>query len=271
MPKPSSIRPVSVQNLIVNMCLTAESGFGKSVFAGSAPNALILSADPEGTDSIAFSGQKADEWPIRSYSELDESYRYFRDGSGCKDYEWLIVDSIPEVQKIMMRNALNIAVSNNAKRDPDIPAQADYQKIQIQLLEYVKRLNELPIHVLYTAHPAEYTDGEGEVYYLPAVHGASGDIARSFIGYMKINTFGEHVDKKVAGQDELKRVRRYWMTNHGPYKAKDRYFGAMGNYKDDLTIPKMMELIKAKAAAGSKPAPATTRRTATTRRRRATS
>ena len=263
--KPKGIRPISVQNLIVNMCLTAESGFGKSVFAGTAPRPLVLSADPEGTDSIAFSGAKGEEYPVRTLEDLQESYLYFRDGAGCTEYEWVIIDSAPEIQKIMMRASIDKGYKENpVKRDKDIPAQQDYLRVQLQFLEFVKRWNELPVNVLYTAHPAEFIDGEGEVYYLPAIHGAQGDIARSFIGYMKINTFGTFVDKDSSKT----RVRRYYMTNHGPYRAKERYFGALGNYKDDLTIPRMMEIIRAKAAGARRPVGSASRSAATTPVRR---
>jgi hypothetical protein len=64
-----------------------DAGVGKTVAAGTAPKALILSFDVEGTESARNFGSSADEWPIETWLDYVEAYRYFSEGSGCQDYK----------------------------------------------------------------------------------------------------------------------------------------------------------------------------------------
>jgi hypothetical protein len=253
------------------MCLVAESGFGKSVLLGTAgKKMLILSVDPEGADSAFFQGSKADEWVIRDYEGMDESYRWLRD-HGHKIYDWVAVDSIPEAQKILQRDWLEKNKDRAKGRHPDVLGMDGYQITQNQLIKYVKQMNDLPMHVVYTAKPLELIDGEGEIYYLPNLHGQKGDIARDFMGYMKVQGFGTYVEKKIRGTDRTKLVRRYHFQPHGPYKGKDRT-DSLGMHLDDPTLPQIADLVEKKAAsAGAATRPASkkavpTKKTAARRR-----
>jgi hypothetical protein len=254
------------------MSVVAESGFGKSVLLGSAgKDMLILSLDPEGADSAFYQGSTADEWVIRDMDTLYEAYRYLRD-KGCKEYKYVSVDSAPEAQKIMQLDWLEKNKDRAKGRHPDVLGMDGYQITQNQFIKFVKQMNDLPMHTIYTAKPLELYDGEGEIYYLPNIHGQKGDIARDFMGYMKIQGFGTYVEKKIKGTDRTKLCRRFWFTPHGPYKGKDRT-DALGQYLDDPTLPLIVQMVDEKAAASkaaaTRPAAkkaATTKKTAAPRR-----
>lgn len=254
-------KPKAIQNLSkstqgsINMLITAESGWGKTVFAGTADTrvggggkALFLVCDPEGTIAAASMDSTAEEWPIRDWDDLVAAYKWMRD-EGCEEYDWVIIDSVTEAQKICMKKALEIAVKHKADRDPDVPAIQDYQKVQNQTLTMIKQFNDLPCNVIYTALPLRVEDDEGEVYYLPSLQGGQGALAQQVLGYMKVAGYGTFKTAK-RGADEVT-VRRIYFSPVGPYKGKDR-FNVMGSHKDNLTVPQMEKLIRA----GSKPAPA---------------
>lgn len=252
MSKPAAIKPVGITQNYINMCIVAESGFGKSVLLGTAgKDMLILSVDPEGADSAFFQGSDADEWVIRDMDSLYEAYRWLRD-EGHKIYKWVSVDSAPEVQKIMQQDWLEKHRANPGKRHPDVLGIDGYQITQNQLVKFVKQMNDLPMHVVYTSKPLELVDAEGEIYYLPNIHGQKGDMARDFMGYMKVQGFGTYEKKKVrkAGSTEVKEklVRRYYFSPVGPYKGKDRT-DSLGDFLDDPTLPEIAKVVSEKMAA----------------------
>lgn len=275
MPHPK-IRPLGADSLYISMQVVAESGFGKTVLAGSEASCCILSVDPEGTDSALYQGSKAQQWIIRDYEDMEEAYRYFRD-KGHKEFKWLCVDSGPEMQKIFQTTWLNKNRANAGKRDPDVLGMDGHQVTQLQLIRFIKQINDLPMHKLWTALPLALTDAEGEPYYLPAYHGGKGDVAQQVMGYMKVQGYGEFATRKVKrnGKVEEKIVRRYHFQPYGPYKGKDRY-DALGPFMDDPTLPEITATIEAKrpgrtgqgkvAQARPKKAVSAAKKTASTRR-----
>jgi hypothetical protein len=244
---PEAILSLESYDESINMLIVAESGWGKTVLAGTADQrntdggkALFLATET-GTISAARQGSTADLWPIRHWGALAEAYRYFRYGGGCDVYDWVLLDSITEMQKLSMDAALRKAVNENAGRDPDVPAIQDYMKVQQQTLNFLRRFNELPINCLYTALPLRLDDEEGHPYFLPALDGKQGGIAQQAMGYMHV--VGHGVKRMIKLEDGKQApVRRVFFQSVGPYKAKDRY-GALGRWLDNPTMPQVEELL----------------------------
>lgn len=265
------IQPLGADSLYISMMVVAESGFGKTVLAGTADSMLILSVDPEGTDSALYQGSKADQWVIRDYNDMDEAYRYLRD-TGHKEYDWLCIDSGTEMQKIFQKTWLEKNAHKAGKRDPEVLGMDGHQVTQLQLIRFVKQINDLPMHKMWTALPLRLEDAEGEPYYLPQFHGGKGDVALQVMGYMKVQGFGEFVEKKVkrGGKVETKISRRYHFQPYGPYKGKDRY-DALGPFLDDPTLPGITATIEAarpgRTGAAKKKTAAGTRKPSTAKRR----
>lgn len=262
---PKEITKLGASTPYINACVVADSGWGKTVFAGTHPNVLFISADPEGTESAAIQGSEGQQWVVRTYEDVDKAYRWLRD-EGHKVFTWVCIDSITEIQRIFQKSALEKAYEHNRKRDPDILGVDLHQKTQIQVLNFIKQVNDLPMHVLYTATPMRLEDEEGDPYFLPNIHGGKGDLAQQCMGYMMVLGYGTFKDKKVEGQNKTKRVRRIYFQTNGSFRAKDRY-DALGNFKDDLTLPRMEQIIldKVSSVKGKKTA---SKKTATTKGRR---
>lgn len=243
MARPTAIRKVKGKSARIRMVVVADAGWGKTVFSGTAPSALFLVCDPEGTISAAALGSDADEWEIKTFADLNDAYKWLRD-EGHKEYEWVIIDTIGGAQRLLQRSALDAAVkSAPGKQDPDVPSIAVHQKAQIQTIKFIMQFNDLPMNVLYTAHPMHLEDGEGEDFILPYVHGGRGEIAQQALGHMNVAGYGTMAENSAG-----KEVRRMYFVHTGPYRGKDR-FHKLGRYMDDPTIPKIMEKFAAPAAA----------------------
>lgn len=272
MGKPPQVGPLGAGKY-VRMALIAKSGFGKTVFCGTAPKALFITTDPEGTVSAHGMGSEAEEWQVKSWAEINDAYKWLRDeGLASEGYEWIIVDNVTEAQAFAMKESLEIAVKKNSNRDPYVPDKYEYQRSQNATIEMVKKFNELPVNIIYTSHRKGMEDGDGQDYYSAAIQGQQGQVAEQILGYMNIIAFGE-----VTTNSKKEEVRRYYFTHHNAYRGKCRFVvdgkSVLGAYKDDLTVEQMMRyvaLAKKKAATQ----PAGTRRTATktasARRARAT-
>ncbi len=271
MVKPKNIQPLA-SSAYIHMALVAASGFGKTVFAGTAPNALFFTTDPEGTISARRFGSTAEEWRITNWNELDEAYRWLRDeGIESEGYQWLLVDNGTECQELGMAMAMEQALKAKPDRSPYVPDKREYQISQNGMITLVKTIHTLPINVLWTFHRKGMEDGEGSDFYSVAIQGKDGQVAEQVLGYMNIIGMGEVIEKETAGK--TREIRRTYFTHTGPYRGKDR-FGVLGRFKDDLTVPDLSKLIsegregtprRKTTATAKRPV----RRTATTRTRRA--
>jgi hypothetical protein len=254
---PNAIVPLDEFDEFINMLIVAESGWGKTVFAGTADQrktdggkALFLATE-NGTVSAKRMGSTADVWLMESWKDVEEAFKFFNTGGGCDEYQWAMLDSITEMQKFSMDNALKTAFANSkGTRDPDVPQIQDYMKVQQQTLNFLRRFNNLPINCLYTALPLRLEDEDGKPYFLPALDGKQGGIAQQAMGYMHVVGHGVKRNIKDAN-DKMTSVRRMYFQSAGPYKAKDRY-DSLGKWVDNPTVPMLEELIN-KGRAGVLP------------------
>lgn len=223
----------------INALVYGDSGIGKTVLAGTASDSLLLATET-GYISAARSGSKAKLWKINRWDDIVEAYTYLN--NNAHPFKWVVIDSLTEMQKLSMDKALATGVALNSNRDPDIPAIQDYQKNQNQTLNMVRRFNDLPVNVLYTALPQRIEDEDGEVTYLPLLTGKNGGVAQQTCGYMHM--VGAYVVRTIPDPDregKTKRVRRLLLQKSDKWFAKDRY--SIGKFMDNPTIPKIEALI----------------------------
>lgn len=256
MAKPEAIRPLS-SRAKVRMALVTASGYGKTVFAGTAPRALFLTTDPEGTISARRMGSTAEEWAIESWEDkdgLEDAYNYMAK-EGYREFDWLIHDNATEEQQLLM----GLSITNRMRRRPDgekyVPEQSDYQKSQNGFIDVTKRFLKIPVHQIWTVHRKQMETNDGVSFWSANIQGQQGAIAEQFLGYMNVIGMGEVIKR------EEKLVRRLYFDHIREYRGKDR-FQALGKFRDDLDIPAMMKIIE---ASGTKPA---AKKTVASRRRR---
>lgn len=251
--KPSKVRKLKSTPSFIRMMLIAKSGFGKTVFGGTAPDALFITTDPEGSVSAKrFAHSEAEEMPCSNWEDVEDVYLWLRNG-GIEDegLKWIIVDDTTNVQGLAMKKSIDARMAKRPDGDPWVPEQADYQRAQNGILDFVKRMNDLPVNILYLSHRKGMEDGDGQDYYTAAIQGQQGQVAEQILGYMNIVAMGEVIEKDGVEH------RRFFFTHHGPYRGKDR-FVALGKARDDLTISKMMEIVMKDPEAKRRPVKKTT-------------
>jgi hypothetical protein len=259
---PKEVRPLGYTGKWIHFLLCAGPGFGKTVMFGSETKLLFLTTDPEGTVSAWMLGSEAREWEIKEWADLTKAYVYLRDG-GIEELgiDWVVIDNISEAEEMGKQANIDLERKGKPHIDEFVPTQANYQRTQNMLVQMVKKFNDLPINVGYTAWIETREDSEGMEYFAPAIHGQKGTIAQMIAGYMNVVGYGQVVEE----EDGEHRILHFAQT--GPYRGKDRY-NALGKARKDLTLPRMKQIIdkkvaERKAQTGQSKTPARTARPAT--------
>lgn len=241
--KPSAITKLSETDSTGkrNWLIYAKAGDGKTVLAGTAPRALFLTVEAAGTESAKAFGSEADEWVIDTKKELDAAYDYFKRGSGAADYDWVIIDSISEVEEVFWRH---VQGSSNTQRIQD------YGTIASMIKKEVERWNRLPVNVLYTAQTMtlDLEDEDGDEYQmlLPSMGSKNGVLSQRVCAKTTLN--GLLVVRTKKTEDGRETTRRLYLRGNRSFVAKDRHLLAEETgYLTNPTIPQMVA--KADAAA----------------------
>lgn len=200
-----------------NWLIYAKAGDGKTVLAGTAPKALFLTVEAAGTESAKAMGSDADEWVIDTKKELDAAYDYFKRGSGCKDYEWVLIDSLSEVEEVFWRH---IQGESNTQKIQD------YGTVNTMIKREVERWNRLQVNVLYTAQTMmldqEDEDGDEYTLLLPAMGTKNGVLSQRVCAKTTLN--GLLVVRSSKDEDGNREERRYLMLRGSKtFVAKDRH------------------------------------------------
>lgn len=200
-----------------NWLIYADSGAGKTVLAGTAPNALFLTVEAAGTESAKAFGSTADDLPIPTKADLDEAYNYFAYGSGCKDYDWALLDSLSEIEEVFWRFLQGDRMSQKIQ---------EFGTVNTMIKREVERWNRLPINVLYTAQTTTITredeDGDEYEYMIPSLGTKNGVLSQrvaaktTLNGLLQVRTFKDD-------EGNRKEERRLHIKSRRGFLAKDRH------------------------------------------------
>ncbi len=234
-----------------NILVFGKSGVGKTVFAGSDDRVLILNCENEGTLSAKRMGSKAKQWNIRKYEDFEKALNWLKrqvEQDKPIPFDWVVVDTISTLQKILMRDILDTVVAAKPMRDADIPDRPEYLKNQLVLARVVKELNDLPVSTLWLAHVMSQTDPEGEEFLYPSVQGGKFVLAQQILAQMTSYGYMFVKERRKDGKAVTingKRVRdRFvmWETS-GSMQGKDRTL-VLGEYTKNITLKEIRERIE---------------------------
>jgi len=241
-----------------NMCVYGNSGVGKTVLAGTAPNALFLATDVEGTESARQLGSTAKELPVNSWEDFLEYNDWIVRGDAHREFEFIVLDTVDELEELCWQSQL---VNDELKRASRYqPNKGDYPVVWRKLRDELMRLNRAPVNVIYLAHlmhiDRESEDGEDTITLAMPEMGSRkrGDLSSYFCAQMGLVGYMREVVNEEGETD------RHLMTRSGPrWIAKDRTT-AFGAGIVNPTIPGMLAAIAAKGSSTTTRARRTARR-----------
>ena len=233
---------------------------GKTTLIGSDDDILILDCEPFGTISAQraagkFKGKNVKRWPIRKYSDWEEAVEWLRglaDAGKPIPFKWLAVDTISSLQeRILMRHVLDKMLMTKPNRNKYIPDKPEYLEVQKTLVEEIKRLNDLPVNCLYTAHVMEVDVPGGDSFYYPKIQGKKFEIAQEVLsmttayGYMytKVRKKDNKPVKDIATGKVIKDRIIMW-DDHDKMQGGDRS-DSLGQFTMNKTLRELRELIEA--------------------------
>jgi hypothetical protein len=215
-----------------NILVHADSGAGKTVFAGSDEGVLFIAPEDSGTLSALRMGSKAQKIRVRHWNDIRSAVEYLEDNPDVlSNYNVLAVDSLTEMQKMCMAAILESSRSERLSKgqDPDTPQIQDYGKLHVLFENLVRRINELDVNVLYTALSRKVEDADHNEFLVPEISGKEYGVAMKIVALM--TSYGHlrvelvEVPAPTEEHPELtKMVKRrtiYW-EDTGTIRAKDR-------------------------------------------------
>lgn len=247
----AEIRELSGDCESKNILVYGDSGCGKTVLAGTAPNSLILACEP-GYISAARNTLGA-EVGTRMVREIPNAAVAlagieYLEGGGYKKYDWVVIEGASTLEtKIRMGYAAEAYDKNPEKRQHrNIPAESDYFNTQNFIRSWVSRFVDLPCNVLITAHAMRMDDDSGDRRVMPSFQKRDGELSNYVAGLM--HCVGFMRPRTLGKGDEARKVRRILfeqMTDPNTetvYFAKDQ-FNALNPWVDDVTIPDLIARI----------------------------
>lgn len=215
-----------------NILVHADSGAGKTVFAGSDDRVLFIAPEDSGTLSALRMGSTAQKIRVRHWNDIREAVEYLEDNPDVlAKYDVLAVDSLTEMQKMCMKAILESSRADRLSKgqDPDTPQIQDYGKLHVLFENLVRRINELNVNVLYTALSRKVEDADHNEFLVPEISGKEYGVAMKIVALM--TSYGhlrvEIVEVPAPTEDNpelTKHVKRrtiYW-EDTGTIRAKDR-------------------------------------------------
>lgn len=163
----------------IKALIYGQPGIGKTTFALSSPNPILL--DFDGGVHRVNAIHQSDTLQVETWADVLEA---FQDGS-LNNYQTIIIDTAGK-----MLDALGAyLIGNNPKlgKSNGSLTLAGYGERKAEFSQFIKRISQMNKHIIFVAHEKE--EKEGDVRYVrPEVGGSSGtDLYKELdlIGYME--------------------------------------------------------------------------------------
>jgi hypothetical protein len=197
---PSNVVSLADEDEYVNLLIYADSGVGKTVFAGSDDDVLFIAPEDNGTLSAKRMGSTAKKWKIKKWDDIVAAYEWLVTLHPIP-FNWVVLDSLTEMQQMCMRKVIDDGMIINPARDPDTPQIQDWTPYYNKVERMVKCFNALEVNCLYTALQQDEEDEDGDKVVLPMMQGKGTQYAKKVVSWM--TSFGHmRVARKRVGKDE---------------------------------------------------------------------
>jgi len=156
------IRPVEEVSTYAKVLVYGRNKTGKTVFASTTEDVLIVDIDEEGTRS-ALHGAKVIE--VRSFDEVAAVYWYLK--AGKHNHKAVAIDTLTALHAAAIRKVLGEAEDRDPTRERAQPDRRVWGRANQLVNQLVMDFRNLPMHVIFLAQERVIEDEEGEE---PALH-----------------------------------------------------------------------------------------------------
>jgi hypothetical protein len=159
-------------------------------FEGGALDVLEgLPGGPDGPDWYLI--------PCKSWEDVNEGFERLRVNE--EGFKSAAIDSLSELHIFALMALLADPEINRAEKDGDLISQPDYGKAMVQIRRFCKALNDLDLHIFYTAHDKdEVAPKEGLVKMVKM----SGQLATEIPGMMSLVGYLGIQENEESGETE---------------------------------------------------------------------
>lgn len=250
---PPNVIELQDEDEYANLLVYGDSGIGKTVFGGSDDEVLFVAPEDNGTLSAKRFGSTAKKWKIHGWKDIVSAYEWLYSLDPIP-FNWVVLDSLTEMQDMCMRQVLDEAYQLNPGRDPDTPQIQDWTPYYNRFQRLVKAFNSLPVNVLYTALQQDEENEDGDKVVLPMMQGKGTQYAKKVASWM--TSFGHmRVGRKkgevVDGEQQWEEYRVIQWRASKTVMAKDRT-RCLEPRTVNMSLKQVRELIEV----GPKPTPA---------------
>jgi|SRR5882762_438788 len=227
----------------LNMMIYGPSGYGKTVFGGSAQAvkemAPVLSLDAEGgSESLRNSYPEVDVVRIKSWEQSVNVYSdiYDQISNSTFPYNTIVIDSLNEYQKFSMLSIMEMVVKEHPERDIEVPSKREYLINLEQMRRMVRGFRDLEVHTIFTCLSSSYRDEmTGKVNNEPLL---TGKFQKEVPALIDEVWFGY---KREFGVGDDREMKRYLLTD-----STDTTIAKSRNGKLPIAIeePTMTEIYK---------------------------
>lgn len=233
------VKPIKDDLLKWNVWVYADPGAGKTVLASSDAKVLMWVPEIDGIMSAQTFGKgtKADRTLMPDLETLLNAIEWYEENQDeLEQWDVLSVDSVSEMQYLTKDYVLRMNADDKRRknRDPSKMEIQDYGEMHEILEDIIRRINDLPINVFYTATAKKVEDADGNEFLVPDLQGKKdygvamkiASLMTSF-GYMQTELHDIPVPKKegdTEGEPEFKSVKRrvVYFEDTGTKRGKDR-------------------------------------------------
>lgn len=245
------ISDIASEKIWYNFLLYADSGAGKTVFAGSDRRVLFIAPERHGVLSAARMGSKAHQVKIKHWDHFRKSIDHLEAHPEIlENYDWLCIDSLSEMEKMLKRAILEEerGIRLSKDQDPDTLQIQDYGKAYTLMENVVYACNDLPINTLYTALSAVKESPDGKEFLVPMLGSSDKkkyELPMKIVAMM--TSYGhlrvEDVEKPNPTEEnpegvKMVRERRIYWDDTGKIRAKDRTT-RLGPFTTNATLQKV--------------------------------
>lgn len=216
---------------------------GKTRFCTTAGRVLI--ADPEdGTDY--FQDANPDVWPVRSWTDLTDLYKYL--SSVDHGYDYVAFDGMTRFSNMALRFVMKMEEERDITRQPGMVAPRDYGKAGELMKGFLYNVHALPVGKIYTAQERQI-DGEfgeedqdvetSQVQYVP-------DLPKGIRNDLNgiVDVIGRlYVVRQTLDDDRVVTRHRMWLASSALYDTGYRSEYKLPDYLPNPTVPRLVQLI----------------------------